>query len=138
MHKSVTRFYLFAPALLAFALVIAMASCNKEPGRGGNSSITGKVFVQNYSNSCSNLDAEFYGVDEDVFIIYGDDPSYSDNVKTGPGGVFWFPNLRKGTYTIYALSESCIPSQGDTIISQKVEITGRNETIEIPDLVVIR
>jgi hypothetical protein len=129
--KGITLFFLLSIGL-------AILSCNKEPGRGGNSSITGKVFVQNYSNGCSSLDAEFYGVDEDVYIIYGDDPSYSDNVNTGPGGVYWFPNLRKGKYTIYAISESCQPNQGDTIVAARVEITGRNEIIEVSDLVVIR
>ncbi|MEZ5173193.1 MAG: hypothetical protein R2850_06735 [Bacteroidia bacterium] len=52
--------------------------------------------------------------------------------------MYWFPNLRKGKYTIYAISESCIPNAGDTIVSMQVEITDRKETVEVPDLVVIR
>lgn len=132
IHSRISFLFLFV------AFSISVISCSKEPGPGGQASITGKLFVQNYSGNCTSLDAEFYGVDEDIYIIYGDDPSYSDNVNTGPGGVYWFPNLRKGKYTIYAISESCIPNAGDTIVSMQVEIKDRKETIEVPDLVVIR
>jgi hypothetical protein len=123
--------------VLIFA-VMAISSCVKGPGPGGNASIQGKVLIQSYNSNCSVLISEYYGVDEDVYLIYGDDPSYSDRVRTGPGGVFWFPYLREGDYTIYAISETCNPIGGDTIMSQTVTISDRNETVEIEDLKVVR
>lgn len=101
-------------------------------------SVTGKVYVQDYNGNCTQLRDEFYGIDEDVFIIAGDDPSYFDKVKTGPDGTFWFPYLRKGKYKVYALSENCaVPGQLEVVIKE-VEITGRKNEVVTEDIVVIR
>ncbi|MEX1188288.1 MAG: hypothetical protein WED33_03455 [Bacteroidia bacterium] len=96
------------------------------------------MLIQSYNSNCSALIAEYYGVDEDVYLIYGDDPSYSERVRTGPDGVFWFPFLRKGEYTIYAISESCSVITGDTIAAQTITINDKNETVQLDDLKVIR
>lgn len=120
-----------------FALFITQG-CSKEPGPGGNASIQGKILVQSFNSNCSALISEYYGVDQDVYLIYGDDPSYSERVRTGPGGVFWFPYLRKGEYTVYAISETCSPIGGDTISSQTVSINDKDETLELQDLIVVR
>ena len=60
-----------------------------------------------YNKTCTVLKDEYYGIDEIVYIIAGDDPSYFERVRTGPDGTFWFPNLRMGKYEVYALSENC-------------------------------
>lgn len=124
--------------LIFVSIVINFYSCAKGPGPGGNASIQGKVLIQDYNSNCSALISEYYGVDEAVYLIYGDDPSYSDRVRTGPEGVFWFPFLREGEYTIYAISKTCSPIGGDTIVSQTITIVDRNETAEIEDIKVIR
>jgi len=94
--------------------------------------------VQSFNGNCTILYGEFYGVDEDVYLIYGDDPSYSERVRTGPGGVYWFPYLREGKYTVYAITESCLVTKGDTIVSQTFEITDKRENVILDDLVVTR
>jgi len=136
---------LFVSTLLSFrglivlgTLLVSIISCSKGPGPGGDASITGKLLIESYNSNCTIKLAEFYGVDEDVYLIYGDDPSYSERVRTGPGGVFWFPYLRKGTYTVYAISNSCSALIGDSIYSQTIEIQDRKETITTEDLVVKR
>jgi hypothetical protein len=124
--------------ILFGVLLFSIYSCSKGPGPGGDATITGKLLVESYNSNCSIKQAEFYGVDEDVYLIYGDDPSYTERVRTGPGGVFWFPYLRKGTYTVYAITQSCSAILGDSIISKTIEIKDRKETISTEDLVVIR
>lgn len=119
-------------------LLISIYSCSKGPGPGGDATITGKLLVESYNSNCTIKQAEYYGVDEDVYLIYGDDPSYSERVRTGPGGVFWFPYLRKGTYTVYAITESCSALYGDSIFFKTVEIKDRKETVTTEDLIVVR
>ena len=120
-----------------FALFIVQG-CSKEPGPGGNASIQGKILIQSFNSNCSALISEYYGVDQDVYLIYGDNPSYSERVRTGPGGVYWFPYLRKGEYTVYAISETCSPVGGDTISAQTVTINDKDETVQLEDIIVIR
>lgn len=124
--------------LLLIVLVLAITSCEKDPGEGGRATITGKVYVQDYNGNCTVLRDEFYGIDEDVYIIAGDEPSYFDKVKTGPDGTFWFPYLRKGKYKVYALSQNCAAPGALEAVIMNVEIDGRKQEVVTPDIVVIR
>jgi hypothetical protein len=97
-------------SILAVALIAVIASCKKPEGEGGKSTIKGKIWVENYNTLNTMIDnytlkAEFAGADEDVYIIYGDDISYGDKVKSGPDGVFEFKYLRAGDYKIYVQSK---------------------------------
>lgn len=124
--------------LIALLCLIITASCEKEPGEGGRASISGKVYVEEYNGNCTELRDEYYGINERVFIIAGDDPSYFDDVRTGPDGTFWFRFLRKGKYKIYALSDNCdVPGETEPIILE-VEIKERKQEFETEDIVVIR
>ncbi len=120
------------------ALLVLSSSCEKDPGEGGQASITGKVYVKEYNGNCSELRDEYFGVDEEVYIIAGDDPSYFERLRTGPDGVFWFPYLRKGKYQVYAISENCsVPGQREPII-KVVEIDERKQELVTEDIIVIR
>ncbi len=113
-------------------------SCEDNPGEGGRASIQGKVFVRDFNGNCTVLLDSFYGIDEEVYIIAGDDPSYFERVRTGPDGTFWFPYLRKGKYEVYALSEPCDVAGELEAVSVFVEIRDRKEDIVTEDIVVIR
>lgn len=121
------------------ALILASASvffsgCSNGPGAGGTSSIVGKVHVKNYDATCTLLLSEYYAPDEDIYIIYGDDPSYGDRIKTGPDGTFMFEYLREGKYKIYCYSKDCAAPSGKTAVIAEVEITGRKQTATVPDI----
>src|SRR4051812_4384926 len=95
--------------LTAVSLMIITTACKKGPGTGGKSKITGKIWVMDYNTLNSPIDTyhlkgEYAGADESVYIIYGDDVSYSDKVKSGPDGTFEFPYLRAGDYKVYLAS----------------------------------
>src|SRR5690554_3292808 len=104
--------------IIYLLLIISFAffGCEKEPGDGGQASITGRLYVYKYNGNCTELRDDYYGVDERVYIIAGDEPSHFDDVRTGPDGTFWFPYLRKGKYKIYAISKNCdIPGQDEAV-----------------------
>ena len=127
---------------ICFALLVIsiffLGGCKKEPGPGGRASITGKLKVQAYNGTCALLQSEYYGIDEDVFIIYGDTPGEGERVRTGPDGTYYFPYLRKGKYTIYALSENCAVAGELEAIKVEVNITERKQATHLDDIVVIR
>jgi hypothetical protein len=55
------------------------------------------------------VSASYNKPNENVYIVYGNDPTYFDRVDTDGSGVFQFTGLLKGTYRLYAFSdcESC-------------------------------
>ena len=91
--------------LFIIVFISGLLSCTKEEGEGGNSTISGKVYVYNYNVELTNLRWEDYAPDIDVFIIYGNDTVYSDNFKTNYDGSYRFRYLQQGTYTVFAYSK---------------------------------
>lgn len=109
-------------------VVMLLSSCTNGSGPGGKASIEGTIKATRYVNNCTTNAGSFLAEDEDVYIIYGDDPSYGDRVKTGPGGVFYFKYLRPGKYKIYAYSTTCTVAQKEAVIME-VEITDKNQAL---------
>jgi len=98
--RRVLRFRYCLPLLLCAA---ALASCKREPGQGGTSSIKGKV-IATYHDVFDS--AYVYPASrEDVYIVYGDGDFNGDNVKTSYDGSYEFNYLKKGHYTVYAYSD---------------------------------
>ena len=129
----------FFPFLIAM-MVVAIFSCSKEAGEGGNSTIYGKMTTYNYNAEFTNLRGIYPSADEDVYIIYGNDRSYSERVRTNYEGVYEFKYLRPGDYTIYAYSKDStltIVSEMVAVI-RKVTITGNKETLEVEEMKIFR
>lgn len=124
--------------LILSVCTIFFLSCEKGPGEGGRASIKGKIYIQEYNSNCTELREEYYGINERVFIIAGNEPSYFEDVRTGPDGTFWFKYLREGKYQVYALSDNCdAPGETETIIIE-VNISESKQEFETEDIVVIR
>jgi hypothetical protein len=129
----------FQTSFLISIFLALMVSCEKDPGKGGNSSIFGKVYVKDYNSTFTILQDEYYGQDENVYVIYGDDVTYSDDVSTNYDGTYEFKYLRPGKYKIYAYSkDSSLQTLADIPIIKEVEITGKNQRIEVPDIVIFK
>lgn len=115
-----------------FALIFLIAitfSCEKGPGEGGNSSITGYVHVTDYNATFIFIQGEYDGADEDVYIIYGDDISYGERLRTGPDGRFEFKYLREGDYTVYVYSKDSTLA-GKHPVSKSIKITKKKQTVD--------
>ena len=91
-------------SLLVMLVILAFAGCKKNPGTGGDASIRGKVYVKHYNTTFSTLLSSYFGPDIYVYIVYGDDISYGQRLKTNYEGAFEFKYLYKGDYKIYAYS----------------------------------
>lgn len=119
-------------SVCAIALTIAVLGCKKGPGEGGNSSITGYVHASDYDEKTAILLRTQNAEDVDVYIIYGDDISYSNKTKTGTDGKFEFKYLRKGNYKIYIYSQTLPVSKtsAQQAVTKSIEITEKKKTID--------
>ncbi|HNX06983.1 MAG TPA: hypothetical protein PKL96_05315 [Bacteroidales bacterium] len=112
-------------------------SCKKDPGEGGTSSIYGKVYMKDYNSTYTVLLEEYYAQDVDVYIIYGDDKTYSERIRTNYDGTYEFKYLRKGTYHIYAYSEdSTLTTNAMIPVIRDVEITKNNQDVEADEMII--
>lgn len=127
-------------AALLLLFVIVSFSCSKNAGEGGNSSIYGKIITYNYNAEFTHLKGIYPAADEDVFIIYGGDRSFSDRIRTNYDGVYEFKFLRPGDYTVYAYSKDStltLPS-GMYPVIRTVTIDKNKQSVQVPDMKIFR
>ena len=132
--------------LIITALVIFLFGCEKNEGQGGTSTIKGKVLVHDFDASFQAVVDTYPAVDEDVYIIYGDDHStYDDHYKTSFDGTFEFKFLQKGKYKIFAYSKDSTGAAAGNINSNslklarfaEVEITSNGSDNTASDIIIL-
>lgn len=125
--------------LLIF-LNIALFSCSKEAGDGGNSTIYGKIIAYNYNAEFTYLKGIYPAADEDVYLVYGEDRSYSQRIRSNYNGVYEFKYLRPGDYTIYVYSKDSTLTLASGIypVIKNVTITEKRQTVEAEDMKIFR
>lgn len=96
-----TGFYIIAGLLL---LMMLLSSCEKIEGKGGTGSISGILTEHFYNDDYSSLIMQKPAVDEEIFILYGDEQSVGDREVTGITGEFRFTYLYPGSYVIYYMT----------------------------------
>jgi hypothetical protein len=111
----------------------------KDAGKGGCSSIKGKVYVRDYNSNFTVLTGQYYSGDEVVYIKYGNEASYSDRIRTAYDGSFEFKNLRKGNYEVFIYSKDSTQTSpsGNVPVVRSVEINAKNQNIDLGDIVII-
>ncbi len=118
-------------------LVLGIASfvaCEKEEGMGGTASISGTLMVKTYDRDFKVLQDISPAIDEDVFIIFGDDDVVGENTSTSYNGKFEFSYLREGKYTIFYASEDSLSPIGDDK-EQLVSVTlNKGQTLDLGEL----
>jgi hypothetical protein len=129
------------PQLLCLLFLLGLVGwgCEKQPGEGGNARIRGKILQRNYNPGCVLLLSEYLSPGEEVFLVYGDDISYSDKIDTNPEGAFEFPYLYKGKYTVYVYSEDCSGTSpsGEVVVDTIFEITENKQIYDLDTLIII-
>jgi hypothetical protein len=92
--------------LFVIFTISLLTSCKKEAGEGGLASIKGIVQTDLRLVPSNPVTFQYsrLGVDEEVYIIYGDNTGPDDRVWTNYKGEFEFRNLRPGDYKIYVYS----------------------------------
>lgn len=119
--------------VLFLFLGIILFSCEKPEGTGGRSSINGKLYAINCYDTTIDYSNDAALSGQRVYIIYGEDNVYSDNMQTGDDGTFEFDYLRPGNYTIFAYSTD---SNGAEYAVKKDVVIGKNEDKTIDPIVV--
>lgn len=130
------KVYMSMLILVLFTLV----SCSTQEGPGGSSEIYGRVWVRDYNSNFTILNAQYWAEEEDVYLMYGTDTIYSDRFKTNYDGSYWFQYLYEGDYTIYVYSkDSTFKSEsGRKPIKQTIHIGGKDESIEVPTITILK
>ncbi|MBK8846327.1 MAG: hypothetical protein IPO27_07035 [Bacteroidetes bacterium] len=125
-------------------VALAATSCKKEPGIGGDASIKGKVYARKYNTTFTNLLSQGYVPDADVYIIFGDDLTYSERIRTNYNGEFEFPHLYKGDYTLYVYSKdsAAIVNQQvlpeDSAVVKKISISERKQEVDAGEMIIFK
>ena len=117
-------------ALLALALL--MPSCNKGPGEGGTGTVQGMVKLVHHPDDDYTLTPDtMVAAKTDVFIIYGDEAYFGNDVETNADGLYRFEYLLPGSYTVF--SYSTLPSGEKVAVSETVELQ-RGAVAQVPTL----
>lgn len=102
-------------------VVLLLPACNKGEGKGGTGTVQGYVRLVHHPDDDFELNADtMVAAKTDVFLVYGDETYYGDDVETGPDGLYQFEYLRPGQYTVFAYST--LPTGEKVAESQTVEL----------------
>ena len=122
--------------LVFIFLLTAMVfqSCEKSEGRGGTGSISGIVMEQFYNDDFSDHLYNRPAVDEEIFMLYGDNGDVGASTETAMNGEFRFKYLYPGSYTVYFQMEDSTSALGeDTEKVVQVELA-KGEDIDLGEL----
>lgn len=134
MTGSRKRFLAAFGSAAALFFMFSSVSCDSKPGEGGTAVLRGKVLARDYLGS--QFIREYYAPEERVYIIYGDDGFYNDDVRTSYDGSYEFPYLKKGRYTVFAYSDCDTCAAGVTPVFIHAEITRSGAVVDLPDLII--
>jgi hypothetical protein len=114
--------------------------CSKTEGTGGAATIEGKIMIQDYSQSTGLPNgAPYEGYDEDVYLVYGNGSTYSDDFKTSFDGSYRFTNLKKGTYKLFIYSD-IVPEPSDPpkqeALIEVITITDKKGIATVPTITI--
>ena len=120
---------------LLMTLVTALMfllSCNKGPGEGGTGTVQGYVKLVHHPDDDYTLTPDTMAAAKtDVFIIYGDETYFGNDVETNAEGMYQFEYLRPGDYTVFAYST--LPTGEKVAVSETVSLP-RGEVVTAPTL----
>ena len=114
------------------AMVFLLPSCNKGPGEGGTGTVQGFVKLVHHPDNDYTLTADTMpAAKTDVFIVYGDEAYFGDDVETSPDGMYRFEYLLPGEYTVY--SYSTLPSGEKVAVGETVTLQ-RGAVCQVPTI----
>ena len=115
-----------------FAAMLLLPSCNKGPGEGGTGTVQGYVKLVHHPDDDYTLTPDtLVAAKTDVFIIYGDEAYFGDDIETNAEGLYRFEYLRPGDYTVFAYSS--LPNGGKVAVSETVTLE-RGAVAQVPTL----
>ena len=117
---------------LGLALLLAVCACNSHEGEGGTGTVRGYVKLVHHPDDDYNLNVDtLVAAKTDVFIVYGDNDFYGDDVETGPDGMYQFEYLTPGEYTVFAYSTL---ATGEKVAVAETVTLERGKVAEVPTI----
>lgn len=119
--------------LLPALALLFFVSCKKQAGKGGDASISGTIAVKHYNSTFTEFISEYPGTDTYVYLIYDDDITYGQRIKTNYEGQFEFKYLYKGDYTVYlySLDSTLTAPNGTVSVVRTLSIEERKGHIDL-------
>lgn len=109
--------------LVSLVTLLAINSCKKTPGEGGNAQIKGTYWVRNYDPYFQFVQGRYPSVNSNVYLFFGDDTSPGTSTKTNSTGEFEFKYLRKGKYKVVAYSKQLQTSSASSEFALETVVT---------------
>ena len=118
---------------MGVALLLALCcACNNKEGEGGTGTVQGYVKLVHHPDDDYNLNVDTLDASKtDVFIIYGDEPFYGDDVETGPDGMYQFEYLTPGKYTVFSYS---VLATGEKVAVSETVTLERGKVAQVPTI----
>lgn len=134
-------FLLLNMRIFLFIGVLLISACSKDPGIGGFAEVSGVVWVEDWNASFTAIQSTYPAMDEDVFLVFGDELVVGEDTKTNFNGNYRFKFLYPGKYKLYAYSDR-LETVGNTNQQEPViiefEITEKYQKLQLDTLVVKR
>lgn len=125
---------------LAISVLFLSQSCEKPEGEGGNATIKGMVWMEDWNSTYTEKMAEYPAADAEVYIVYGNQTGVGDRIRADYNGQYEFRYLRKGNYKIYVYSKdnTLQSSSGEMAVVKEVKITSDKQTLEVNRITVYK
>lgn len=117
--------------------LLLLAACTPDAGLGGMATVTGVVMVEDWNSTFTSINSTYPAMREDVFLVFGDEPTFGEDVETHFDGTYRFQYLYPGKYTLYAYSDR-LATPGNTNTREPVklsfEITEKRQMLTLDTL----
>jgi len=130
---------LIRPLCLLLLTGLVFSGCQKEAGIGGFAKVSGVIWVEDWNASFTTIQSTYAAMDEDVYLIFGDELTYGADEKTNYNGAFSFKYLYPGKYKVYAYSDR-LETPGNTSKVEPIiiefEITEKKQDLKLDTIVI--
>lgn len=117
--------------------LLVIGGCKKDPGVGGNGSITGQITTRKFNATFTAILGTYPSADHYVYIVYGDNVGYDGRTKTDDKGCYKFQYLYPGKYKIYTYSKDSTGQVLSGLVSINRELAlKRKEHAVMSDIII--
>ena len=122
-------------AFFSLGLLLLLAfctACNTHEGEGGTGTVRGTVMLVHHPDDEFSLIWDTMpAAKTDVFIIYGNEAFYGDDIETDANGCYQFEYLTPGEYTVFSYS---VLATGEKVAVTATVTLERGKVAEVPTI----
>ncbi len=118
---------------------LSLSGCQKDPGIGGFARVSGVIWVEDWNAGFTAIQSTYAAMDEDVYLVFGEDITYGADEKTSYNGAYTFKYLYPGKYKVYAYSDR-LETAGNTSKTEPIllefEIKEKRQEVTLDTIVI--